>query len=243
MPPRPGAPFTLRAVPYLSPTADQSVTELKSQIELEREGEPFVVHRDGDGSQVLTMLAARERITIGREEDADVWIAGDKSVSRLHAELNRIGGAWVVSDDGLSRNGTWVNGERLTSRRRLDDRDLVRVGDTGLLFRDPEQIKQTAIDELTIGPSGAEPPVLGDTQRKVLHALCRPLGAGRSFAATPASNQEIAEELFLTVGAVKANLRVLFAKFGVEDEPQNRKRAALAERALSNGAVLPSDLD
>ena len=139
-------------MPYLSPTADQSVTELKSQIELEREGDPFVVHRDGDGTQVLTLLAQRERITIGREEDADVWIAGDKSVSRLHAELNWIDGTWVVSDDGLSRNGTYVNGQRLTKRRRLDDRDLVRVGDTGLLFRDPEQVKESAISELPTDP-------------------------------------------------------------------------------------------
>ena len=230
-------------MPYLSPTADQSVSELKNQIELERDGEPFVVHRDADGTQVLTMLARRERITIGREEEADVWIAGDKSVSRLHAELSRIGGDWVVSDDGLSRNGTYVNGERLTSRRRLSDRDLIRVGDTGLLFRDPDQVKEDAIRELTMGPTGDDPPELGETQRKVLVALCRPLGSGRSFAATPASNTEIADELFISVGAVKANLRVLFAKFGVEDEPQNRKRAALAERALSRGAVLPSELD
>ena len=33
----------------------------------------------------------------------------------------------------------------------------------------------------------------------------------------------------------------LFEKFGVNDEPQNRKRAALADAALRMGAVHPSD--
>ena len=84
-------------------------------------------------------------------------------------------------------------------------------------------------------------PELGDTQRKVLLALCRPLAAGTTYAATPASNQEIADEVVISVAAVKSNLRVLFTKFGVDDEPQNRKRAALADRALQSGAVHPSD--
>ena len=228
-------------VPFAAPTADQSVAELKSQIELERNGDPFLVHRNDDGTQVLTALAGRERVSVGRDEDADVRIDGDDAVSRVHAELTLLSGAWVVADDGLSRNGTFVNGERLAARRRLSDRDLILVGGSGVLFRDPAA-KTPADATVGVGPGATAPP-LGETQRRVLVALCRPLGSERSFAATPASNRAIADELVITVGAVKANLRVLFSKFGVEDEPQNRKRAALAECALSTGAVLPGELD
>jgi DNA-binding NarL/FixJ family response regulator len=71
-------------------------------------------------------------------------------------------------------------------------------------------------------------------------ALCRPYARGPY--ATPASNREIADELVVGVDAVKATLRALFALFGVDDLPQNRKRAALAEAALRGGVVARRDL-
>ena len=222
------------------PTANQSVIELQRQVLLEREGTPFLVHRTDGGEQVLTPLAGRERVTIGREPDCDIDLTGDPEASRLHAEIELIGGSWVVADDGLSSNGTTVNGERIHGRRRLNERDLILAGGTGILFRDPAVSAGTAPEPTVAAGSGGAPD-LGDMQRKVLLALCRPLAAGPSYAAAPASNQEIADEVVISVAAVKSNLRVLFTKFGVDDEPQNRKRAALADRALSTGAIHPSD--
>ena len=64
----------------------------------------------------------------------------------------------------------------------------------------------------------------------MLEALCRPL-SGPGYAA-PASNQQIAEELVLSVETVKGTLKALFERFGLEELPQNQKRAALAARAL-----------
>ena len=55
-------------------------------------------------------------------------------MSRRHAELELRAGEWTVSDDGLSQTGTWVNGLRLTGRRRLADGDLLRVGRTIFAF-------------------------------------------------------------------------------------------------------------
>ena len=73
-------------------------------------------------------------------------------------------------------------------------------------------------------------------QRKVLLALCRPYKDGDAFA-TPATNQQIGEELHLSVDAVKTHMRALFEKLGVGDLPQNQKRVALVERALQTGIV------
>ena len=42
--------------------------------------------------------------------------------------------------------------------------------------------------------------------------------------------------------AVKTHLRVLFAKFGIEELPQNQKRARLVERAFYSGAITERDL-
>ena len=225
-------------MPYRVPTLNQSAAELKRQVEIERDGRPFLVYRDGAGRQHVLPLAGRERLVIGRGEGADLAVGDDDLVSRLHAEIEFVGGAWVVADDGLSSNGTFIDGERLRSRRRLCDRDLIVVGGTGILFRDPAASRAPAATRPAGG--GASPPSLGDVQRSVLVALCRPLLAGDSHL-TPATNAEIGAELHMSIGAVKANLRVLFEKFGVDGLAQNRKRAALADEAVRRGVVHPGD--
>jgi DNA-binding CsgD family transcriptional regulator len=77
---------------------------------------------------------------------------------------------------------------------------------------------------------------LTDTQREILTALCRPC-IGASRFATPASNNEIAAEVFLSVDAVKAHLRALYRKFGVDPLPHNQKRARLVEIVLDSGIL------
>jgi hypothetical protein len=82
--------------------------------------------------------------------------------------------------------------------------------------------------------------VLTPAQRRVLVALCRPFRD--SPAASPASDRDIAAELGDGVDAVKTTMRALFDLFGIEDLPQNRKRAALALHALRVGSVVRRDL-
>lgn len=226
-------------MPHVNPTWQQSAAELKRQIELERDGSPFLVHRTEDGAQELVSLAGRERLTIGRGDGIDVRLDGDGGVSRLHAELESVGGSWLIVDDGLSTNGTYVEEERINSRRRLGDRDLIRIGGTGILFRDPAGSEGPG--ETVAADDTAVAQKLTDTQRSVLVALCRPYGSGDSFA-TPATNREIAEALYLSVDAVKGHLRILFERFGLAELPQNEKRSRLAEQALRSGAVRASEL-
>lgn len=214
-----------------------SPAELKAQLEAERAGEPFLLYREPERGQAILPLAAG-RVTVGRGEGCDVCLAWDDDVSRVHAELERMGGVWTVSDDGLSRNGTFVNGERVSGRRRLRDGDSVRFGTTVVRFRDPSA-GNTGETRLA-GDSGPEAKV-SEAQRRVLVALCRPFRDGSPYA-TPATNQEIAKELFLSVDAVKTHMRALFEKFDVGDVPQNQKRAKLVERAFQSGAIGPKDL-
>jgi DNA-binding NarL/FixJ family response regulator len=75
----------------------------------------------------------------------------------------------------------------------------------------------------------------------VLVELCRPFTDGAAFT-TPATNQQIAGELHLSVDAVKTHLRALFEKFGVDELPQNRKRVALVGRALQSGLISEREL-
>ena len=108
--------------------------------EAKRRGDPFLVYRDAHARQcVLSLPDTWERITIGRGMGADVALTWDQDVSRVHAELVRLADDWTVTDDGLSRNGTFVNDRRVEGRRRLLDGDLLRCGDTLLLFVSPFQ--------------------------------------------------------------------------------------------------------
>jgi pSer/pThr/pTyr-binding forkhead associated (FHA) protein len=215
-----------------------SPAELKQQIEAERRGLPFLVYRDGgDRQQILALGEGTQHVTIGRGSGTDIWLDWDSEVSRVHTELERIGDAWTAVDDGLSRNGSYVNGERLTGRQRLRDGDVLRIGGTAILFRDPveEEVGETvASSDVLSAP-------LSKAQRRVLVALCRPFKEDRAYAA-PATNQQIADELFLSVNGVKTHLRALFAKFGLEDLPQNQKRLTLVEKAMTSGIVQPRDL-
>jgi hypothetical protein len=69
-----------------------------------------------------------------------------------------------------------------------------------------------------------------------LTALCRDFGAGCEFP-RPRTNAQIAEEVFLSIDAVKTHMRSLFAQFGIPNLPQNQKRATLAEMAMRAGVV------
>jgi len=216
----------------------RSAGELKAQIEAERLGRPFLVFRDGEGEQRLLAIDERvESLWVGRSESADLGLAWDDEVSSLHAQLEVVGAECTLVDDGLSRNGSFVNGERVSGRRRLRDGDTLRFGRTGVLYRAPaEGASETVVSAEALTAAGVSP-----AQRRVLVALCRPFKQGSSFA-TPATNAQIAEQLHLSVDAVKTHLRALFEKFGVEDLPQNRKRVALVERALQTGLVSEREL-
>ena len=219
------------------PTSGQTPAELKAQLDVERRGKAFLIHRDAARRQLLTELSPQARIRIGRADGADLSLAFDREASRLHAEIVNVSGEWVLVDDGLSSNGSYVNGERVASRRRLRDRDLVQLGKTLLEFRNPADGKAGAVTA-----SGGELPGRAELTRKqleVLIALCAPVR--RDGVAAPATNREIAESLHLSVGAVKAHLRQLFERFGVEDLPATRKRIRLAELAVISGAVSPYD--
>jgi pSer/pThr/pTyr-binding forkhead associated (FHA) protein len=222
-----------------NPSAGESVSELKARIEAERAGRPFLVYRDGDDNQRLFSFdPAQTQASVGRRNSSDLVLDWDEQVSRLHAQFERVEEDWTVVDDGLSRNGTFVNGERLSGRRRLADGDSVRFGGTTMTFRSPKVEQQAGTAVASEIPTAVD---LSTTQRRVLVALCRPYKEGSAFA-SPATNQQIADELFLSVDAVKTHLRVLFAKFAIEQLPQNQKRIRLVERAFYSGLISERDL-
>jgi len=196
----------------------------------------YLVYSDDD-HHGRTFRVETGRVRIGRGAGVELRLGWDREASRVHAELERVADGWMLRDDGLSANGTFVNGEQLRGRRRLASGDRIRVGQTDLVFR------STSDDgSLTFIPELSGPPVeLSRMQRRVLLELARPYAGGAKHA-VPATNQQIGDALYVSVDAVKTHLRVLFSKFEIAGLPQNMKRARLVELAFERGNVTENDL-
>jgi len=217
--------------------AGRPASEMQARIEAERLGRPFLLYRDRDGRQrVFPLDPGREQVSVGRGHSADLVLDWHEEISRLHARLEMVGGDWTVEDDGLSRNGTFVNGERLGGRRRLSDGDDLRLGGVTLTFRAPR-------DRAGEQSDGAPPAAvdLSSSQHRVLVALCR-LSRSGSALTGPEADQLLAEQLFLSPGAVRTHLGVLFAKLGVDRLPPDQRRIRVVEQAIGTGLVSDGDL-
>src|SRR6185312_3946599 len=177
------------------------------------------------------LVALREDVTtIGRGDAVDVRL-NDPSVSRLHAEIVRRGPYAYVTDLGLSRNGTRVNG-RLVARRVLDDGDVLTFGSARC------RIGGIARDDLTaeVELRRSAAPELTRRELDVLTSLCRPALSDEAFVA-PSTAREIADELVVTEAAVKQHLLRLYQKFRIAEGLNRRVR--LANEVVALGLVRP----
>lgn len=84
---------------------------------------PIIIANGGhlDGEQWILS----DHILIGRGEDCDI-IVSDRQVSRHHALLNFDNGVTQIEDLG-SKNGTYVNGEKLLGPRKLFEKDEIQI--------------------------------------------------------------------------------------------------------------------
>jgi hypothetical protein len=131
-----------------------------------------LIVRTGPNPGTITELT-KEVSLIGRDVTNDVVI-GDAEVSRQHARITRTPGGYVLEDLG-STNGTFVNGERLTTPRVLNPGDLIALGETVTLTFDavapeaaatvaspaaesPETVREASPKPPTPQPQSAEQP-------------------------------------------------------------------------------------
>jgi hypothetical protein len=205
-------------------------SELQAKIAAGRSTSPFIELRDGEGVQQLMPLP-QDGLTIGRTPASGLALIWDAQVSRSHASIEAIDGVWTVLDDGRSTNGTFVNEERVQGRRTLHHLDVIRTGATRLRFHDPAADSDMKLTEVA---SEVVSPPLTAAQRRVLVALCR-------FSEGPATNEEIAQELTVSVDTVKSHMRALFDAFNLGAAPPYRKRFELVRLAVDAGLVPPQE--
>jgi pSer/pThr/pTyr-binding forkhead associated (FHA) protein len=192
-------------------------------------------HLEVQGPDGVALVALEgDRMSIGKDASNAVAISWDTTVSRVHALLERVGPGWALRDMS-SRNGTFVNGERIWSERPLHPRDEIRIGQTRIVFRSD----QPSDEGMTTDTPAAQPEVTR-RERDVLIALCRPVFSGDVFT-EPASIRDIAKELVISEAAVKQHLVRLYDKFGIH-EPSERRRVRLANEAIRRGSVSVAEL-
>lgn len=106
----------------------------------------FVYPKKGEA---FTLPLKQERISIGRSPDNDISIV-DPYSSGQHAFIYPSEGGYVVRDN-KSKNGTFVNGVKITAETELKKGDEVLVGSTRIVF-DKELVADV---EVTESPSSA----------------------------------------------------------------------------------------
>lgn len=78
---------------------------------------------------------------LGRDPSVELLLDSPE-VSRRHAVV-RVEGPTVSIEDLESKNGTFVSGERLASRRRLVEGDVIRIGSLTVTFQSTDSTAPT----------------------------------------------------------------------------------------------------
>jgi pSer/pThr/pTyr-binding forkhead associated (FHA) protein len=110
----------------------------------------FILETGGNEKRVFPFY---QKLTIGRHSSNDVILA-DRMVSKRHAAVGRVKGRIVVKDLG-SRNGTFVNGERV-EKSMLASGDRLKVGSAVLRFFREEERGKNDLDGSTNTSGGVQ---------------------------------------------------------------------------------------
>ena len=177
-----------------------------------------------------------EQITLGRDASSDLRLdpERDLDVSTHHAALRRVDGEWRIRDTA-SRNGTFVNDERLTTERPLRDGDVIALGREG-----------PRLEVRLLRPAGAPPPTRisrgNTTQRIELAVRARTGTLRRALIALTAMLLVAVAAAFLAgrrgVAQRDAHLAALLARNDSLGARLERELASLAGRLTGLDAAL-----
>lgn len=170
------------------------------------------------GAGIRVLQLREHRITIGRSEENDLVIGHDSTVSRHHAVLEKIDARWRVRDL-RSRNGTYVNGGRVSSPTTVNPGDRLKFGDTSVTFIGSSSNQDPVLDTMQSDELGQAPgPRLTNREREIIRLVCD----GRTDA-------QIAASLMISLKTVHSHLDRIRDKTGA------RRRADLTRLGVQLG--------
>jgi serine phosphatase RsbU (regulator of sigma subunit) len=169
-----------------------------------------------DGKKRYVPLDA-EKITLGRSTTADLCFAEDTGLSRLHLAFERTPHGFLVRDLN-SKNGTTVNGARVTGAQPLKSNDRVSCGHLLIVFDPPRRLAPAVefVDDDTGETSGS---TIVTSLGGVINEARKNAGPGSHVSALIQAGNELAGQrplpdlfrviLDLSIGAVSARRGVL----------------------------------
>lgn len=95
-----------------------------------------------DSSREFTVDVRKDELTVGRDPKAAEIVIRDQLISRKHFALRKKNGSFYVVDLE-SRNGTFVNGQRVTECE-IKFGDVIKVGETTITFTDKDEPKTSS---------------------------------------------------------------------------------------------------
>jgi pSer/pThr/pTyr-binding forkhead associated (FHA) protein len=147
----------------------------------------------------------KNNFTIGRDSDRDL-ILSIAGVSRRHARLHIAGSDLYIQDSG-SRNGTYLNGNRIEGRAPVHHNDTLQIGGyefTVRYRRQADTADQTqVVSRQEKQGDFAKKYGLSRREEEVLFLLLR----GKKI-------QEIGEKLFISPGTAKLHTQNIYKKTG-----------------------------
>ena len=219
------------------PTAPRATAEFRIEDAVREQGHAYVRYRDGGDYNAVALDPAASPIYIGRDAGCGVRIVNDARVSRRHARLIFGAGQWSI-EDGPSRNGTYVEGERTTGEQILEDATTFTVGKTLLSLHVPPG--SSVVTTLADAPATRRLHP-NATQRKVLVELVRPFFERDDSVPSTPTNSEIADRLGYQAATIRDAISDLYRQAGITRGARDQ-RAELARLAVHEQAVTPRDL-
>ncbi len=179
---------------------------------------PSLLFSDGTSAGRVVRIED-DVVSIGRHVGSSV-VLSDPRVSRVHATLERLNGALIVTDLGSSA-GTWVNGSRAVGPVAVHHGDRVSFGPVACRFEDPARasVSEDATVVIDMGRQEGQPH-LSPRQQQVLLLMAEGM-----------TNAEIGGKLGVTERTIKAYAQELYDKLGV------RNRAGAVAEAAKHGML------
>lgn len=165
----------------------QTATETAfSRAVEEQASEPGLVIVFSSGHALLCPIAQAGELVLGRGEIRGVELR-DSCMSRRHVTVSYRRGKWTVTDQA-SRNGSFLDGERIEGSVEVEKESVLRTGETvSLLLHDVRPFLEHHIDlkgDYIVGPRLA--PVLGQVRRAANNGavhITGETGSGKEIAA------------------------------------------------------------
>lgn len=113
------------------------ILRIDDGIESVREGVLILLNSDSNQAPWRHWaIRNQEPIRIGRNQDNTI-VLNHIGVSKLHASIHFDGNECYIKDEG-STNGVFVNGTRISGRQRLQEKDIIVITNTKLIFSSRE---------------------------------------------------------------------------------------------------------